>query len=789
MPGEQAGRIRQQAAAGRDANVAGRDQFIVNIGVANPGEPVAPGLLPRDVPGFAGRNGELDRLTRLAGNGSVVVTAISGTAGVGKTALAVHAAHRLLTQFPDGHLYADLRGYTPGQAPTGPGEVLEVFLRRLGVAGEEMPVRVEERAGLLRQVLASRRVLMVLDNAATEAQVRPLLPGAGGSLVIVTSRSVLPGLEADDRIDLDVLSEDEAAALLGGLTGAGRAATDPEAVARVARLCGRLPLALRIAGQLLAAHPAWPVAKLARMLAGERDRLARLAVGDLQVRAAFEVSYAQLAEGDARLFRLLGLHPGPDFTAAAAASLAGTGPEEAGPVLDRLAEAHLVTEDASSRFRMHDLLRLFARGACQEADGPADREAAEARLAGHYADLARYLDSCVDPRLRPAAAQAGVPLPSMREALTIFEAGRPSLLATLGLAAQRGWDEQVQLLAESTGDSLTVLRYLDDLLTVREAALAAARRAWDTPAEGRALGNLGNAYTELRRFEEAIGCYQQALAIFRETGDRRGEGQTLYNLGTAYAALRRFEEAIGCHQQALAIFRETGDRHGEGVTLNNLGEAYRELRHFEEAIGCYQQALAIRRETGDRHGEGLTVNNLGEAYWELGRFEEAIGCYQQSLAVFRETGDRHGEGVTLNNLGEAYRELRHFEEAIGCHQQALAIRRETGDRHGEGQTLNNLGTAYAALRHFEEAIGCHQQALAISRETGDRYDEGQTLNNLGLVYREMRQPDRAAMCWRQAAAAMHDAGDYEEAGRLEQRAADARCRRRRWRRLTGTTEV
>ena len=314
---------------------------------------------------------------------------------------------------------------------------------------------MEERSGLLRQLLASRRVLMVLDNARTEAQVRPLLPGAGGSLVLVTSRSVLPGLEVDERISLDVLPEDEAAAMLAGLIGAARAAAEPQAVAEVARLCGRLPLALRIAGQLLAAHPAWPVGRLAQMLAGEQDRLARLGAGDLQVRAAFEVSYRQLAEGDARLFRLLGLHPGPDFDAAAAAALAGTGDEAAGPVLDRLAEAHLVTEDAAGRFGMHDLLRLFARATCQETDSQADREAAEARLVGYYADLAGFLDSCVDPRLRPAAEQAaeqaGETLPSMREALAVFQAERPGLLAALGLAAQRGWDQQVRRLSESIG--------------------------------------------------------------------------------------------------------------------------------------------------------------------------------------------------------------------------------------------------------------------------------------------------------------------------------------------------
>ena len=522
MPGEQAHRIRQEAAAGRDAYVAGGHQFIFNIGAAAAAEPVVPGLLPRDVPGFTGREGELDRLAGLAGGGSVVVTAIGGTAGVGKTALAVHAAHGLLPEFPDGHLYADLRGYTTGQVPAGPSEVLEVFLRRLGVSGKEVPVSVEERSGLLRQLLASRRVLMLLDNAATEGQVRPLLPGAGRSLVIVTSRSVLPGLEADDRIDLDVLSEAEAVGLLAGLIGPDRAATEPETVAEVAGLCGRLPLALRIAGQLLATHPAWPVAKLAGMLAGEQDRLARLAAGDLQVRPAFEVSYAQLAEGDARLFRLLGLHPGPDFTVAAAASLAGTDPEEAGRVLVRLAEAHLVTEHAAGRFGMHDLLRLFARTTCQEADGQADREAAEARLVGYYVDLAGTLDSCVHPELRSAAARAaeqgGVPLPSMREALALFGAERPGLLAAVGLAAQRGWDEQVLRLAENTGRSLGVLRYLDDLLAVREAELAAARRAGNTRVEGRALNDLGEAYRELRRFEEAgllrAGAGDQA-------GDRR----------------------------------------------------------------------------------------------------------------------------------------------------------------------------------------------------------------------------------------------------------------------------
>jgi tetratricopeptide (TPR) repeat protein len=811
-------RGKQKTTAGRDAFVAGRD-LTVSLAAADAGEPVTPGLLPRDVPGFTGRRDELARLAGLAGGGRVVVTAIGGTAGVGKTALAVHAAHQLLGEFPDGHLYADLHGYTEGQDPAQPDEVLEVFLRSLGVPAEEMPARAEERSGLLRQLLASRRVLMVLDNARTEAQVRPLLPGAGGSLVLLTSRSVLPGLEADDRIELDVLAKDEAVAMLAGL-GGHRAAADPTAVAEVAQLCGRLPLALRIAGQLLATHPTWPVVRLAQLLASEQHRLSGLGAGDLQVRAAFEVSYQQLAEDDARVFRLLGLHPGPDFTANAAAALAGTEDEAAESALGRLADAHLVAEDTAGRFALHDLLRLFARATCEQVDTPADRDAAEARLVRHYENLAAFLDSCVDPKLRSAAELDGKPLSSMRQALAVFQAERLSLLAALGLATQRGGDEEIRRLSWSMGASLTILRYLDDLLAVREAALAAARRAGDTHAEGRALGNLGEAYRELRRFKEAITRYEQALVIFREVDDRRAEGLALNNLGLAYQELRRFEEAITRYEQALAIFREVGDRQGEGLALNNLGlahrelrrfeqaitryeqalvifrdagdrhgqaqtltnlgSAYRELRRFKEAITCYEQALAIRREVGDRHGEGQTLNNLGNAYGELQRSAEAIASHQQALAIFREVGDRHEEGLTLNNLGVAYGEARRFEDAIASYQQTLAIKAAGGDRHGKGLTLNNLGVAYGKARRFEDAIASYQEALVIFRSAGDRDGEGAILINLGRAYQGMRQPDRAAAYWREAAGALRAAGQHDQAERLELLAANVQPRPRRW---------
>jgi tetratricopeptide (TPR) repeat protein len=656
---------------GADGNAAGGDhvvvtagkRVVVNVGGADTAEPGVPGTLPREVPGFTGREKELAGLAALATGGRVVVSVIDGTPGVGKTALAVHAAHRLLDAFPDGQLYADLHGYTDGQNPAEPGEVLTVFLRRLGVPAEEIPAELEERSGLLRQVLAVRRVLMVLDNARTETQVRPLLPGAGGSLVLVTSRSVLPGLEADKRISLDILPVNEAAAMLAQVIGANRAEVDLDAVAEVARLCGWLPLALRIAGQLLAAHPAWPVARLVEVLAEERKRLARLGAGDLQVRAAFGVSYAQLAGEDARLFRLLGLHPGPDFTADSAAALAGTEAEAAGLVLDRLAGVHLVTEDAAGRFGMHDLLRLYARATCQDTDSPADREAAESRLVSYYVDLAGFLDSCADAELRRAAAQAaqraGKVLPSTREARAMFQAERLGLLAAFDLAVQRGWEQQVHQLSCSTQESLTVPRYLDDLLTVHQAALAAARRARDRGVEGIALGNLGNAYRELRQFEQATDCLQQALTIHRKAGDRHREGMALNNLGLAYHELRQFKQATDHCQQALALFRKPGDRHGLGGALNNLGTAYQEQRQFERAIDHHQQALALYQEAGDRHGEGGTLINLGLAHHELRQFKQAAACWRAAAVAMREAGD-HEEATRLKQLAESTQARRRW---------------------------------------------------------------------------------------------------------------------------------
>ena len=819
MPRQPGNRITQKVIARGNSYQAGRD---INVYPPGGGGRAIPELLPRELPGFTGREDEVRQLTALAGGGCVMVTAIGGTAGVGKTALAVHAAYRLLSEFPDGRLYADLHGYTEGRTPEEPGKVLDLFLRSLGVAAEEIPAGMEERSGVLRGLLESRRVLMVLDNAATETQVEPLLPGAGNSLVLVTSRSVLPGLVVDERVSLDVLPRAEAGALLAGLIGEDRASAEPEAVAQVRDWCGGLPLALRIAGQILDSHPGWPVAKLERMLAVERDRLGRLAAGDLQVRAAFGVSYQHLAEGDRLVFRRLGLHPGPGFDAWSAAALTGIGPEEARLALGRLAEACLVTEEQPDWFEMHDLLRLFARETCDGADDQASRDAAEIRLVSYYAEGAMLLNACIHPQGRRVEEQAGSPLPPLRDALTAFEAERLSLLAAFELAIRQGQDELALQLGVHMGFPLSVLRYLDDLIVVMEIVLTVARRAGNILAESSALRSLGNTYGELSQFEEAISHFEQDIAIHRETGNRVAEGQTLNNLGVVYRMLRKFDEAISFFGQALAICRETGDRVAEGeiltnlggvdqelrrfdeavsryeqslaiyreigerqlqgVTLINLGDTYRELRRFDEAIGCHEQSLTIYQEAGDWYREGMALTSLGGDYLELRRFDEAVRCYEESLPILQDARDRYREGTTLANLGNSYRELRRLREAIRCYEQSLTIAREIGNRYAESMVLTNFSAAYWTMRRFDDAISCLEQSLAISRDIGDRHGEGQTLNNLGNVYQKLRQPDQAAACWRDASVAMRDTGEHDEAARLERLAKSARSRQHRWRR-------
>jgi tetratricopeptide (TPR) repeat protein len=672
--------------------------------------PTALAQLPPEITGFTGRDGDLAVLAELLDParpaGPVVVSAVAGLAGVGKTTLAVQAGHAARRQgwSGGGVLFIDLHGYDDQRVE--PGQALDALLRALGVPGEHIPPRMEERAGLYRSVLAriSEPVLVIADNASSEAEVRPLLPGAGPHKMLVTSRHTLAGLDAR-LVDVTVLDQGTAIGLLDAVLRAARPeddriTADPNAAGGLAGVCGGLPLALQITAALLKADPALSTAELAQELAVESKRLGQLSYDDgsgtavLSIAAAFELSYRRLDETSARVFRLLPVNPGPDISTAAAAALTNLPVGKARAVLGGLARAHLAeaAPGTAGRWRMHDLLRLYAGQLSDIHFGVDGREQARDRLLGYYLRSADAADDHL-------GALPGTVVPKefagRDAALDWLDAERASLVAAVTMAAGTGRDQAALRLPLLLAGYFAWRRRFDDAIATITVSLGAARRLGDS-RECDALNNLGLALQNVRRFEEAIAAHQDVGAIFRKTGDRNGEGGALTNLGVALVEVRRFEGAIAAHQDAAAIFRETGDRNGEGCALNNLAVALVEVQRFEEAITACQEDLAICRETGDRHGEGAALSNLGVALRNVRRFEEAITAHEDAAAILRETGDRHSEGLALQALGLAMQETRRFDEAITAYQGALAIYRETGDQHGKGAALENLERARAA---------------------------------------------------------------------------------------------
>jgi tetratricopeptide (TPR) repeat protein len=765
----------------------GRDFRDVDIDVtvrAAAPAPVALAQLPAPAAGFTGREEELAVLAGLLNPadaaGAVVVSAVAGLPGVGKTTLAVEAGHaaRRAGWYRGGVLFIDLHGYD--DQPVQPGQALDALLRALGIPTEHIPPTADERAGLYRSALAQVRepVLVIADNASSEAQVRPLVPGTGPHRVLVTSRHTLAGLGAR-LVDVTVLDDDAAVALLDAALRAARPSDDRITAdrgesQRLAEACGGLPLALQITASILKADPTLTAAELARELAMESERLEHLRYDDgggsaaPSVAAAFELSYRRLEQVPARVFRLLPVDPGPDVSTVAAANLADL-PDlpvsEVRGVLAGLARAHLIeaASGGGGRWRMHDLLRLYAQKLSDD-HAPADhREHGRDRLFAYYMNTADAADDHL--QTLPAPTVPGVFI-TRDDALNWLDTERANLVAVVKMAADTGRDEIACRLPIALVRYFNWRRRFDDWLVTTRISLNAARRLGDRRREGVALNNLGAALREMRRFEEAIIACQDAAAIYRETGDRHGEADALNNLGSALHEVRRFDEAITAHLQDLAICKEIGDRHGEADALNNLGPALREVRRFEEAISAHEEAVSIYRETGDRHEEGTALNNLGVAIPKVWpRANEAIATLKRAAAIFRETGDRHGEGSALDNLGAALREAWWLLDDAGtAHKDAASIFRETGDRHAEGRALNNLGLALAKMRRFDEAIATLQRAAAIFQETGDHHEEGSTLNNLSVALANVRRFEEAIVAHQNAADIFRETGDRHAEG-------------------------
>jgi len=693
---------------------------------------VIPRQLPAPVTHFAGRAAELKMLSSLLDRGhgdGAAIGAIGGTAGVGKTALAVHWAHRVAERFPGGQLYVDLRGYDPDQ-PLAPGDALAGFLRGLGVQGRDIPAETDERAASYRSLLAGRRMLLVLDNAASEAQVRPLLPGTAGCVTVVTSRDSLPGLIARDgarRLEVGLLPLADAVSLLRALIGK-RTRAEPGATRGLAAACSRLPLALRVAAERAITYPDGSLTDLLAELADEQRRLDLLETGGdprTAVRAVFSWSCRHLDSSAARAFRLAGLHPGPGFDLHAIAALTGTTSEQARDDLRVLTRAHLIQPGTPGRFGMHDLLRTYARERALAEDSQTTQATALTSLFDYYLGAAAAAMDVLFPAERGrrprVAAPSAIPLPRMddpADGLNWLDTELANLVAVVAYTAASDWPGHATLLAS------TLFRYLDsgahysEAITIHTSARAAARRLGDRAAEAQALKDLGTVEARQSRYRQASSHLLESLPLFRRVRDLAGEARALSNLGFISFQHGQYDEASEHLERSLTLRQKAGDLSGQARDLANLGLIGIRRGHYEQAAGYLLRALVLFGDSGDRRDEALALANLGEIDLRQGRYAQAIGRLQRSLAMCRESGDRQVEADALNGLGEAFLAAGRPDDARTHHAAAVDSASHIGNTYEQARAHNGLGRAHHALGDLGQARRQWQQALTLYESLG-----------------------------------------------------------------------
>ncbi|MBV9010952.1 MAG: tetratricopeptide repeat protein [Pseudonocardiales bacterium] len=686
--------------ASRPDPALGAMPWVVVAPVVTPAEhsPAVPRQLPMDVAHFTGRDAELAALDALliqdptGRPAAMVIGVIAGTAGVGKTALAVHWAHRVRDRFPDGQLFVNLHGYSRCP-PMAPEQALGEFLRALGVPVERIPAGLGERAALYRSLLDGRAVVVVLDNAHTAEQVRPLLPGSATCRVVVTSRNRLSGLSAHDgasRVTMDLLPPAEAITLLRGVIGTPRVAAEPEATAALASRCAYLPLALRIAAERAATHPHVTLADLADELAVVHDRLDLLATAEQEdeataVRAAFSWSYRALTPETARAFRLLGLHAGADLSAPAAAALTDTTPAQVRRLLETLVSAHLIEETGKDRYRLHDLLRVYAAERAQAEETDHDCAAAVRRVLTWYLHTGDAADRMLNPHRRrvplghPELPGTPLEFTAYGQALDWCETERANLVAAVPHAAETGEHVIAWKLPLALWGFFTLRDHWAALIATHRIGLTAAQHLHDREGEAWSRGGLGMAYLVLRRYDEALHHYQRALQICQDIDDSWGEAVALLSLGKAYLHLGRYDEALDYSQQALRICQDIDDPWSQTFALLNIGTIHRRLHHFDDALDCFQRTLTSVRSICHQSGEAMTLHNLGDTYRDLRRFEDALEYFRQACSAYREIGDRCGEAETLRDIGDALQKLDQTPAAVEYWNLALPIFEDLND--------------------------------------------------------------------------------------------------------------
>jgi len=751
------------------------DPELLAMAGRRPGPAAQADTLPPETARFVGRSKELEVLAgdpRDPGD-SPQVSVIEGMPGIGKTALAVHAARAVADRYPDGTFYLNFHTHDPGYPSLDSAEALHSLLRMLNVPATQIPDAFGKRVALWRAELSRRRAVVILDDAARRDQIRPLLPATGDCLILVTARRRLPDLDGARVLTLDELSLDDAVTLFTQIAGRDRA-RDEDEVAEAVALCGRLPLAIQLtAGRLARGHPR-ALTELVEELSGSAAGLAGTGAASPEVIAAFDLSYRALEPGHQRFFRRLGVNPCPDVSLPAAAALGECTLAEAEKALADLLDHHLLIRDVPGRFRFHNLIRGYAAARAGQDDSAPERRKTVGRLLDHYLDTADQADRLLHPfRHRMAVPVAHPPAagpgPATQEdAASWLDAEWRNILHAARHAGRHEWKRQCADLAHLLGGFLEIRAYWDEAIAAHTLALQACRDLADPARIAQASLELSVVNQQTGRHEATLALAEEAAAIYRTLDDPHGQGAALDQIGLAHQRTARSREALAYFREARTLYGDASDRHGVAETLSHSGIASWHLGRYPEAMGHLRHALSLYRDVGDRRGEAKTLNNLGKMQLSGGLHRDALENYQKSLEIFTELGAAQSQANVCHNIGSVYHYKGSYEEGLAAYRRALSIYRGIGDLPDEADVLTDIGAIYQSAELYDESVVHYENARIIAEEVGNPSVQVIALRGIADARRGSGRYGEAFEQYRTALAFAREIGDpYEEAKILE----------------------
>jgi tetratricopeptide (TPR) repeat protein len=704
--------------------------------------------LPADISDFTGRKDEIESILGHLNRGeTVAISAVAGMPGVGKSALAIHVAHRLaVAEFPDVQLYIDLRG-ADGNA-LEPADVLAQWLRAFGLDESSIPKDLRERSSVFRSLLSGKRAIVVLDNARDEVQVRPLLPGSQTCVAIVTSRRVLGALEGSTAVNLQILSEPEAVELLERLIDKARVQQELAAARKIVQLCGRLPLAIRIVGGTLKTKRHWVLSEYAQRLADEKARLGHLKLSDLDVRASFELSYCELTDSDASLFRYLGILEGKDFGAELAEMLT-QGAGDAKDAMERLLEVQLLEAISRNRYQFHDLIRVFAQKKLHESETLEKCQDLRLKVSQLLTERAVEFYNLLDSEIRLGISNRisqkrkehirEIEERLFRSAVNWFAVEEEHLIAAVSwIKTQKEW-EMLRTLISCLSNPLRITCQWNKLEKITIIGLDSIKESNNQRFKIACQSNLGLCYLRQIKLEESKIIFLELLNKLNEKDDVYISGVIKNNIGIIYQEQRDFPKALDYFFESLKIFQGLDQKEAIANCFNNIGVIYRASRKFVQAIDLFQQSVQIFFDLGDRHGASNALNNIGAMQHDFGSNEKAIECFQKSLTLSAQLGDLHGVGQALGNLGIVFHDQGKHEEALDLYTKSRNIFREINNKTLEAEHIKNIGTIYAGQEDYDNAINSFTASISIFEIIDNLYGVAHVLLEIGRLHVRTRQ--------------------------------------------------